>query len=86
MMKNTKICHTKIHKEVMTQTNVTTNTAIKCEEILGEKWITDEPLQNYFYTLKNSLKNENALIINALISHAVKHCEYYEYFLELVDI
>lgn len=42
----------------MTQTNVTINTVIKCEDILGEKWITDETLESYFDILNNSLETK----------------------------
>lgn len=77
----------KLVKETMTQTDVTINTAIKCDEILGEKWITDDTLQSYFDLLNNNLlKRTNALILNPIISQAVKICEDYDHFLDEVDI
>lgn len=74
-------------KEIMTQTDVSINTTIMCDEILNKKWLSDEILQNYFEILNNAfLNSKNVIIMNPLIGQAIKICEDFEHFLEPLEI
>lgn len=65
----------------MTITDVTINTAVKCEEMLTNKWITDNTLHVYFDLLKKLSQIKKTMIFNQLIRQEINTCDNYEHLL-----
>lgn len=68
-----------------TQTGISSPNISISSEFLGRNWISNETLYKYFEILNRQLLcSADDLILNPIISHAVKNVTYFEHFLTIL--
>lgn len=75
-------CETNNSRSTETQTEINSTLLNTCSELLSKQWISDNTLQHYFDALNTKLlSSKSVLILNIVISMAVKSCDEYAHFL-----
>lgn len=69
------------------QTDIHFTNIQNTQELLGENWLTDQTLYNYFDLLNDKIMNKKCcLIVNPTVSHAIKSIDDYSHFVDPLQI
>lgn len=75
-------CTSRMSQTVCNSTSITTT----CE-LLGKNWLSDLSIQPYFETLNIMfLEKNSSVIINPIVSHAIKNVVDFEHFVDNLDL